>query len=175
MAYFPLLRKFFNRYFPEWSLPQQFILKQQKDNWEEEFEAEKSMYYRLRPIQGQVIPEYYGEVTCEGRRALLLSDIGGVNLATAEGALREVGVISRLLTEAMNTLGEFGITHDDIKLDNFHLVEDKVMMVDLETMNEGLGEDAVKFSIKASVAMLTRLYKGNQMCFWEDGEIDAEE
>lgn len=61
-------------------------------------------------------------VACEGRKALLLSDIGGNSLVTREGALCEPSVVSRLLTEAMDVLGDFGVTQDDINLGNFHLV-----------------------------------------------------
>lgn len=36
--------------FPQWILPRTFILKEQKPDWDEEFENEKRMYAKLRTL-----------------------------------------------------------------------------------------------------------------------------
>jgi hypothetical protein len=74
-------RAWFEASFPEWTLPRCLILKQQKEGWDEEFDAEKDMYATLRPLQDVAIPRYFGEATYQDQRAILLSDIGGATLA----------------------------------------------------------------------------------------------
>ncbi|KAH6628907.1 hypothetical protein F5144DRAFT_605015 [Chaetomium tenue] len=81
----------FQSCFHEWALPGQLVLKKQKDGWDEEFETEKATYAKLVPLQGVVIPRCFGQLRYEGTRALLLSDIGGVCLATPEGGLLDLG------------------------------------------------------------------------------------
>lgn len=85
----------FQSCFPEWALPGQLVLKKQKDGWDEEFETEKAMYAKLAPLQDVVIPRCFGQLRYEGTRALLLSDIGGVCLATPEGGLLDLGDFRR--------------------------------------------------------------------------------
>ncbi|ODA83597.1 hypothetical protein RJ55_02112 [Drechmeria coniospora] len=62
----------------------------QKEGWDEEFDTEKTAHEKITPLQGIVVPVCYGELQYEGARSLLLSDIGGGNLATPRGALLEV-------------------------------------------------------------------------------------
>ena len=54
------------------------MLKQRKPRWMEEFKVEKRNYDLVRALQGQTIPTCYGKAACEGRRALILPDLGGV-------------------------------------------------------------------------------------------------
>lgn len=168
----PTIRAWFESSFPEWNLPSQVILKKEKDGWDKEFEMEKTTYTKLRPLQGTVIPKFFGELKYNDARALLLSDIGGVCLATPEGALLEVDDFRRMLRQALTALSQFGIVHGDEKLDNFHLTRDKIMVVDLERVNEEpLSDEQLDFGVKCTVEHLSYFYESNQYVFWEDGLI----
>ncbi|KXX77149.1 hypothetical protein MMYC01_207561 [Madurella mycetomatis] len=173
LGYLPsAIRTWFESSFPEWTIPSQLILKKQKEGWDEEFEMEKATYAKLRSFQGIVIPKLFGEVRCDNTRALLLSDIGGVCLATPEGALLELADFRRLLCQALTALSQLRILQEDIKLDNFHLVDDKVMIVDLEKVSEEpLSDQDLDFGIKSAVDSLTTFYERNQYCFWKEGLV----
>ncbi|PYH97163.1 hypothetical protein BO71DRAFT_396434 [Aspergillus ellipticus CBS 707.79] len=55
------------------------IVKQQKDGWEREFEDEKkTTYLRLKTLQGEVLPYFYGAGYFDGLPVLILSDIDGI-------------------------------------------------------------------------------------------------
>ncbi|KAK3940853.1 hypothetical protein QBC46DRAFT_458639 [Diplogelasinospora grovesii] len=109
----------------------------QKEGWNEEFEIEKATYAKLRPF-------------------VLLLDIGGACLATPEGAL----------LEALTAFSQFRILQEDVKLDNFHLAGDKIMVVDLEKVSEEpLSDKQLEFGIKSVVNSLAECYKENQYCF----------
>ncbi|KYK56286.1 Protein kinase-like domain protein [Drechmeria coniospora] len=161
--------------FPEWSLPSCLVVKKHKDGWDEEFEAEKATYAKLASLQGIVIPECYGEIRYCGARALLLSDIGGACLATPAGALLDEATFCRIMHDALTTLTRFGVLQEDRKLDNFHLVGDAVMVVDLESMSEGLSDEEFASDVASTVKWLARFYKTNQHCFLEDGFIAVDE
>ncbi|KAL6411782.1 hypothetical protein AUP68_04159 [Ilyonectria robusta] len=79
-------------------------------------------YEKLRALQGITIPRWYGEMEYDGTRALILSDIGGDCLATPEGAVLDEKDLHPLLYQALSSLTNLGVSHDDTKLDNFHLV-----------------------------------------------------
>lgn len=166
------LRSWFDSAFPEWSLPSQVILKTQKEGWDEEFEMEKATYTKLRPLQGVIITKFLSEVRYNGVRALLLSDVGGACLATPEGALLELAEFRRMLAQALTALSHFAILHHDVKLDNFHVARDRIMVVDLERVSDGpLSDEYLEVGIESAVDSLARHYESNQYCFWEDGLI----
>jgi len=53
--------------YPEWLLlPVDIVLKGEKEDWEEEFSTEMAAYETLRPLQGLVIPRYYGDLCYDG-------------------------------------------------------------------------------------------------------------
>jgi len=165
-----LLRTWLDSIFPEWNLPSCVIVKKQKQDWEEEFDLEKANYARLRPLQGTVIPELFAELGYDNARALLLSDIGCVCLATPEGALLDIADSRRLLRQVLTALSQFGILQEDIKLDNFHLTGDRIMVVDLENLSmEELLDKQLEFGINSTVNILAKRYEDNQLCFLEDG------
>ncbi|KAL2160782.1 hypothetical protein VTH06DRAFT_979 [Thermothelomyces fergusii] len=162
--------------FPEWCLPSQVIFKKYKDGWDEEFQSERKAYARLKPLQGIVVPKLYGELTYHepfsSRRALLLSDIGDACVATAEGALLSVPDFRRQLHQTLTTLSHFKVYQDDVKLDNFHLVGDKIVMVDLERLQ---GENvSYEIGVDGTVKWLADLYEDHQYCLWKDGHIKIE-
>ncbi|KAF4443705.1 hypothetical protein FACUT_1130 [Fusarium acutatum] len=111
--------------FPEWFLPDKIVLKRQKENWEEEFDHEVVAYNRMRPIQGLTTPKLYGTIQYASTRALILSDIGGSSLSKPHGSVLDEQDIEPLLHQALTSLNEYGVCHDDTKLDNFHLVADE--------------------------------------------------
>lgn len=166
------IRTWFESSLPEWTLPSRLILKKHKEGWDDEFEMEKATYTKLRSLQGIVISRLFGELRYDNTRALLLSDIGGVCLATPEGSLLELADFRRLLYQALTTLSHFKILQEDVKLDNFHLTNDKVMIVDLEKVSEeSLSDEDLDFGIKSAVDSLAAFYERNQYYFWEEGLI----
>ncbi|KAL1861754.1 hypothetical protein VTK73DRAFT_6930 [Phialemonium thermophilum] len=160
---------------PEWTLPTDLILKKQKDGWEEEFDTEIAIYKKLRCLQGLVIPICYGQVQYEGTRALLLSDIGGACVATAEGAILKEADLRSLFDQALTALANQGILHDDLKLDNFHLVDRAgskiIMVVDLERISElPLNKDRASM-VKGDVDWLMNAYREHLECLKYDGKL----
>ncbi|KIL85353.1 hypothetical protein FAVG1_11309 [Fusarium avenaceum] len=137
----------------EWCLPEGIVLKIVKDSWDEEFEREKATYEYPRPLQGVTIPRYYGCSDYEGKKALVLSNIGGASLATLEGAVLDEKDLRELVTEALVALSSRGVAYDDTKLDNFHLVtdngRDKIMIFDLEIVDQNLSEDDLAFTTES--------------------------
>jgi hypothetical protein len=161
--------------FPEWFLPERIVLKRQKENWEEEFDHEVVAYNRLRPIQGLTIPKLYGMIQYANTRALILSDIGGSCVATPEGAVLDEQDIEPLFHQALTSLNEYGICHDDTKLDNFHLVtdegRDKIMIVDLESADFEQTEEELAYTAKNKTKALLRQYRNHLKCLEHDGVL----
>lgn len=133
---------------------------------------ERATYERLACLQGLVIPDYYDEVQCEGTLALVLSDIGGACVATQEGAVLSEHDMRLLLSQALHALGSQGIMHNDLKLDNFHLVDSgkqkAIMAVDLERSGE-LPEKDWKRLVQHDVNHVMRMYKSHLDCLEHDG------
>jgi hypothetical protein len=167
----------FGSLFPEWTLPTRLILKRQKKNWEDEFEAEKAAYAKLRSLQGTVVPILFGELRDDNTLALFLSDVGGVCLAAPDGAMLKLEEFRLLVRQALTAIARFGVLQDDAKLDNFHLNDGRVMVVDLEmTSNESqqrLTDEQLRFGIDCEVDFLANSYEDNQYCFWEDGVLSV--
>ncbi|GLB01604.1 hypothetical protein AtubIFM57258_000013 [Aspergillus tubingensis] len=116
------------------------IIKQQKEDWEEEFEDEKTAYTKLKDLQGEVIPYFYGQGYYDGLPALIISDIPGITLYDLARSNEEVPekLIKSYLEDVFDKLSKYRAFHCDQKLDNFILCGDrehgysKVMAVDLE-------------------------------------------
>ncbi|KAK0610024.1 hypothetical protein B0T17DRAFT_469867, partial [Bombardia bombarda] len=122
---------------PERFLPPTVILKRQKPRWRDEFDREVNAYRQLRPLQGDVIPYFYGQVLCRqgeasSRRAMILSDVGDVSLYGASCPRIDVHILTKLLEDAFLAIGKFGLCQVDTRLDNCHLFRDKIVVVDLE-------------------------------------------
>ncbi|KAK4115961.1 hypothetical protein N656DRAFT_775960 [Canariomyces notabilis] len=160
------LRSWANASFPEWFLPTKIVLKKQKDGWEEEFDNEIAVYERLKCLQGLVIPRCYGQAQYEGTRALVLSDIGGVCVVEPEGAVLSVQDMRLLFDQALRALASRGITHDDLKLDNFHLINNNgrdwaIRVVDLERINIIPPDYNPMEEMQYDLDHLMRQYKGH--------------
>lgn len=127
------------------------------------------MYERLRPVQGLAIPIYFGEARCDDVPAILLSDIGGFPLCDPKVALTNEGDVVRMLYDAFGALAGLGIVHDDVKLDNYHLVGNKIMIVDLERAE--VVDKKVDFFVDSNIDHLMGSYRSHQKCLEEDGLI----
>ncbi|KAJ4327747.1 hypothetical protein N0V84_001856 [Fusarium piperis] len=162
--------------FPEWCLPEKIVLKIEKDGWDEEFDIEKAAYEQLEPAQGSIIiPRFHGQIEYDGKRALILSDIGGYCVATPEGAVLDEEDFRPLLEKALTSISKLGVNHDDSKLDNFHLVtengKDRIMIVDLEMVDTGLSETDFAFVTKANEDFVMRQYRQHLECMEHDGVL----
>jgi len=101
-------------------------------SWEEEFETEMRIAGILKPLQGAVVPIFYGEVQYSGMRALLFSDIGGFPLNDPDAPEILEPKLSQMLNYAFAATLRLGAQHGDTRLDNIHLVGDRIMIVDWE-------------------------------------------
>lgn len=171
------VQAWFELSFSKWTLPPRLILKKQKKNWQEEFEAEKAAYLKLHPLQGTVIPRLFSELQYDNTTALLLSDIGGVCLASPGGGMLDLDEFRRLILQALVAFSRLGVLHDDIKLDNFHPTDGRVIVVDLKIISnenqQPLTDEELKFYINGAVDSLAKSYEDNQGCFWEDGILSV--
>lgn len=149
-------------WFPEWFLPSRIVLKRQKKDWDDEFDNEKAIYQTLAPVQGKAVPVCYGEAECTetettGKRALVLSDIGGVSLHEDDARGLDVAELEGMLSEPFRALAVLKVSHDDYKLDNYRLVGGKIMIIDFDSsyIFETDDPDFVTFG---SVKFVSRLY-----------------
>ena len=122
---------------PLWLLPSKLFLKTLKEDnsgesWGKEFEMEMRIAGILKPLQGTVVPIFYGEVQYSGMRALLFSDIGGFPLNDPDAPEILEPKLSQMLNYAFAATLRLGAQHGDTRLDNIHLVGDRIMIVDWE-------------------------------------------
>lgn len=132
----PPPRRWARSAFPEWHLPLNIVLKKEKEGWREEFDTELATYEKLRCLQGHVIPVCYGQIEYDGARTLVLSDVGGECLAEPQGATLEEDELRPLLDQALRALAALRMSHSDLKLDNFRLVNGVIVIVDFERVDE---------------------------------------
>ena len=98
------------------------IVKQQKDEWEEEFRSEIKAYDRLKELQGRVIPHFFGHGSFDGIPALILSEVTGTNLydlARDKECKVQEETLESQLDAVFNALSEYGPVYWDQKLDKF--------------------------------------------------------
>lgn len=155
-----LLQKKLQSRWPEWFLPPKIVLKRQKIGWEEEFDKEIAIYRRLAPVQGTIVPVFYGEAVCPatdttGTRALVLSDIGGVDLNEASGL--ETSRVNSMLMDSLLALANLGVSHDDSKLDNYRFVGDRIMVIDFDS-SYFIEDDDPQWLADLQARFGTRLY-----------------
>ncbi|KAK5655574.1 hypothetical protein OQA88_5505 [Cercophora sp. LCS_1] len=166
--------------FPEWLLPSHVVLKQQKQGEEEEeeikaelFDTEVKAYGRLKPLQGVVIPAYYGRLHYNGIRALILEYLEGVSLSSPEGATLRLEELSTLLQPCYQALHAFGVHHDDPNLSNFQLVNGKIMVLDLESAVFDLSANDQAYFMKTSIECLAGRYRNMQAYYRHEGSLEA--
>ncbi len=93
-------------------------------------------YKKLEPLQGHVIPIYYGEARCEGMRAQIISEVPGINAIEQERPRIGYDEFERRLRAANREVAKFGVVVDDFNTGNLILIDDRIMYVDLEKWYE---------------------------------------
>lgn len=116
------------------------------------------MYSQLQALQGQTIPWCFGDASCDGTRALVLSEIDGVVPFEQESSAIDADEFQRRLEAAFGELAAFGLVHGDPKLDNFLLVKDKIVVVDLESLEQDSPEN-IEFFSDAKIEHLVERYE----------------
>ena len=164
--------------FPEWFLPDRVVLKiqkpgEEKEIMEEYFHTEVTAYSQLKPLQGVVIPRFYGCLRYHGTRALLVEQLGGISLSSPEGATMELEDLSNLLQACYRALHAFGVHQDDSNLSNFRLVDGRIMMLDLESAVFHYSADDLAFFMASSIGHLADNYVSMQAYYRHDGSLEA--
>lgn len=111
------------------------VIKQQKKAWEREFLAEKEAYKKLQELQGTRIPRFLGEDHFGGKPALYLSKVEGINLyelaCNKEANIKE-DMLENQLHNAIDAMSQHGVEIGDLRLDNFMLCDNTIMVIDFE-------------------------------------------
>ncbi|KAK1749601.1 hypothetical protein QBC47DRAFT_395615 [Echria macrotheca] len=148
---------------PEWFLPNQIIMKREKPGWQDEFDNELDIYGTLAPLGGRVVPKLYGQAEYPGtdgvrRRALIMSDIGGIPLGEAEVGSLSLDRVEEMMKDAFQALADAGVGHGDPKLDNMHVVGDKIMLIDFDTSYR-IEDAQPELWVLGAVSHALRMYK----------------
>ncbi|KAL2174068.1 uncharacterized protein P884DRAFT_209896 [Thermothelomyces heterothallicus CBS 202.75] len=164
--------------FPEWFLPDCAVLKTQKPGedqeiMEEYFFTEVKAYQRLNPLQGAIIPKFYGLLRYNGTRAILLEYLGGISLSAPEGATMTLEELSSLLQLCYRALHAFGVHQDDANLSNFQLVDGKIKVLDLESAVFHYSADQRATFLASSVRHLAKHYLSMQAYYRDQGSLEA--
>jgi hypothetical protein len=129
------------------------VLKTQKTNWENEFHAEIKYYKALEPLQGIYIPKYLGTTDFNGIKSHVLSDVGGICMADIDEDNEAIApAIEKLFRHTISAVAALGYYQNDMRLDNFHLVDDKIVIVDLEQM----GRFSPRFNLQGIIGFLVQ-------------------
>ena len=83
------------------------------------------------------MPKLYGQTEYPGtdgvrRRALFMSDIGGIELSELEVGSLPLDYVE-MMKDAFQALVDTVVGHGDPKLDNMHVVRNKIMLIDFDT------------------------------------------
>lgn len=156
-----------------WSLPNTVIVKKQKPNVEEEFTTELYTYKKLGALQGKQIPICYGEACCDGTRALVLGEVGGVSLAH-HSVLVEMSEeqIKTMILKAYGPMLDQGTAYDDWKPDNLHLVNGEIVFLDLEWAYD-LNEDDREYAVIIGLEAFLERWKRVRRLYEKYGEIEC--
>ena len=151
------VQTFIKKTWPGWFLPATVVLKKLKPGWDDEFDTEKEAYSKLKPLQGDVIPIFYGEAQCEGTRAFVLSEVDGVVSYLQSHPPLPPEEFKRRVEAIYQKLGVFNFSYDDANLGNVLLTEDGAMLVDLELAWEPEPGD-LAFMAECSIQQFMRQY-----------------
>lgn len=153
---------------PRYALPLTVVLKKfrglfvddgQIVSKEEEFENEKAMYRRLKSAQGRIVPEFYGEAKCEGKRALVVSLLPGVTLRNQTKPRLSVEEFTERITVLIRDMERYSLIHTDTKLSNIMLVDGRIMFIDLEWVEEPDPNDLDYYCSDVAIPSYVRIYK----------------
>ena len=131
-----------------------------KSGWEDEFNNEKAMYMQMKARQGDVIPILYGKAKCERARALLVSFIDGVRLSQVTNLTVEE--VRRKIEDAFLPLKHYGVVPVDIKLDNFILSDNGIVIIDLEQVYEPVVPREIEYTADSVMDTVLNYYKMNK-------------
>lgn len=143
---------------PYYFLPSRIVIKTLKPDWDDEFNNEKHMYERLQPLQGILIPQFFGETECQGTRALILSEVDGVEVCKQKPPFLEPAEFRRRVEAAFDELAKFGLGYGHLRLDNFLIVGDGIVVLDLESVYEAV-PDELEYATRRLVKLLTGMYE----------------
>jgi predicted Ser/Thr protein kinase len=120
-----------------WILSQRFILKTQNpDNDIRLFARESEIYGRLAPLQGRLIPRYYGivKVRIGGKLydAHLLEQLDGTPLTDYAQAHESLSTLEDKTFQAFEELSQAGIVHGDAETRNILVVDGDIKLIDFE-------------------------------------------
>ncbi|RMJ18927.1 hypothetical protein CDV36_001330 [Fusarium kuroshium] len=121
---------------PGYFLPSRIVIKKLKPGWSDEFKNEK----------------------IHNTRALILSEVNGVEACNQKFPCLEPSEFQRRIEEAFAELAKFGLAYGDIKLDNFLLVGDRVVIVDLESVWEDT-PDEIEYANETHIEHLISMYE----------------
>ncbi|KAK0379012.1 hypothetical protein CLIM01_03647 [Colletotrichum limetticola] len=101
------------------------------------FDSEALIYDRLRPLQGSVIPRYLGLASIAGRRAgrraHLLSDIGGMSMIKKELLRTDPATnFEEMISVSLRLIRQHDVRLHYLDPSNVHLCGDALCIVDLE-------------------------------------------
>ncbi|KAM0439585.1 hypothetical protein ACHAPT_000677 [Fusarium lateritium] len=175
-----LVRSYVKTIFPEWFLPENIVLKTERVGKEEEhgdpdelMDTEIRAYKQLKPVQGVVVPVYYGEVQYNGARSIIIQDVGGASFTEPAGMLLEFDEFARLLEECYVALISFGVNLEDAQLGNFILVDGRAMAVDLEMVSFDRTPDEMRKFMYMDVTGLARQYRDHRKFLRSEGWLEA--
>jgi hypothetical protein len=140
---------------------------------EEYFDTEVKAYQRLKPLQGTIIPKFYGLLRYNGTRAMLLEYLGGISLSSPEGATMTLEELSSLLQPCYRALHAFDVHQDDANLSNFQLVDGKIKVLDLESAVFHYSADQRATFLASSVRHLAKHYLSMQAYYRHRGSLEA--
>jgi tRNA A-37 threonylcarbamoyl transferase component Bud32 len=137
------------------------------------FDTEIKAYDRLKPLQGVVVPQCYGHVRYNGRGAIVLEHLGGVSLASPEGATLQLEELSSLLQSCHRAIHAYGVDQEDPQPSNFQLLPEKIMALDFERVAFDKSAEDMAFSMKLNIEDLATRYQQMQAFFRHEGMLEA--
>lgn len=123
------------------------------------------IYGLLAPLAGRVVPKLHGQTEYPGtekvrRRALIMSDIGGVALGEPEVCSLPLDRVEEMLNKAFRSIVHAGVVHCDSKLDDIHLVGDRIMLIDFDSSMRVPEDRDPEFCVCSAVDYVLRQYIG---------------
>ena len=130
------------------------------------------MYKRLRTLQGKQIPVCYGEASCDDTRALVLEEVGGVSLLHRSALIETPEKrINAMISDSYDPMVDQGVAYDDWKMDNFHLLNDRIIFLDLEHAYE-LDEDQREYTVEVGLEAFLDRWRRARRQYEKYGKIE---
>lgn len=140
---------------------------------DEYFDAELKAYHLMKPIQGLIIPQFFGRVRYNGRRAMILEHLQGISMSSPEGATLRLNELAALLQPCYRAMHPFRVQYDDPNLSNFVLVDGRMMVLDLESAVFDSSDHDMALFTKLDVQELARRYTLMQVHYRHEGSLEA--